>query len=231
MDQTSSPEDPRRGDAHAHDGDGPVQALCRALRDAGEFTGVGAALLRPDIGLRDELGATDATFHRLAETQFTLWEGPGPEAFEAGHPVVGNVRTDARRWPLLTAEVGHQGLAAQTHVVLPLTWGGATIGLVGAYRADAGPVPDADLHLLSTYGRAIAATVARLRARIDPDEVAEADDAPVAIAVGMVMTYAGASEAEALARLRAHAFSRGTTLNELAREVMERRTGLSEITD
>jgi len=198
------------------------------LCDLGRFTGAGASLLRPKVGQRVELAATDPTFQRLDEIQFTLWEGPGPEAFDHGLPVVGDVRTDGRRWPLLTAEVGQKGLVVQSQAAVPLVYGVTTIGLLGAYRSDGDAFSDTDVQLLTAYSRAIAATVVQ-RSEGGEIDTARDDDETVSAATGMLMSYWGISETEAVARLRAHAFSAGVTLTELADALCRRRLPLSRL--
>ncbi len=79
--------------------------------------------------------ATDEVSELLAELQLTLGEGPGPDAWARGGPVLASDLGDpesARRWPVFSSEAGQAGAAAV--FVFPLQVGAIRAGVIDSSR-------------------------------------------------------------------------------------------------
>ena len=176
--------------------------------------------------------ATDEVSGLLAELQLTFGEGPGPDAWAGGGPVLTSDLGDSgavRRWPVFAPAAGRAGAAAV--FVFPLQVGAIRAGVMGLYRARPGPLSGSQLGdalvfadtamLLLLEGQDQAgsgpggqpAGLAGYRAEIDQ-------------ATGMVTEQLGVSVAEAFIRLRAYAYAHDRALSDLARDIVARRLRL-----
>ncbi|SEL26367.1 ANTAR domain-containing protein [Streptacidiphilus jiangxiensis] len=167
---------------------------------------------------------TDEAAGQFEDLQFTLGEGPGPDAVRAGAmvlvPDLAQVR--AGRWPALTTESG--ALAVCAVFCFPMAIGAIRVGVLTVVRRTVGPLTDAQIgdaqvlaHALT--GRALGATV------LDQDK-APLLHAVVHQATGMVSVQLDLPLPQALLRLRAHAYSSGRPLLDISRDVVARRLRL-----
>ncbi|GAA4834204.1 hypothetical protein GCM10023235_05930 [Kitasatospora terrestris] len=177
------------------------------------------------------LSATDPVARQVAETQFTLGDGPGLLAAKVAAPVLASdlaSMTDARRWPLFAPQAVEAG--ARAVYSLPLGTSTVVIGTLDLYRAAAGlPRPDelADAVLASDVATSV---LTALDHRPSPDDGVAAwlhetgtGEDEVYHATGMIMAATGTGAAEALALLRARAFREGRTAADVARDMIHRR--------
>jgi len=84
---------------------------------------------------------TDAVSEQLAELQLTLGEGPSLDASASGGPVLASdlgAAETAGRWPAFAPAALQAGAAAI--FVFPLRIGAIRAGVMGLYRAGAGPL-------------------------------------------------------------------------------------------
>ncbi|MCR3750813.1 ANTAR domain-containing protein [Lentzea californiensis] len=211
---------------------GLAQALCAACLHV--LPGVdGAALtLRGSARAEEMVGASDEWAARLEEIQYTLGEGPGVAAFQEAAPVlVADLGADGVRWPGFDAAASAEGLAAM--FAFPLQVGGIRLGTLDLYRRRPGG--------LTAAGVADAAVLADLAtyALLEQNDSADEDDQlrmtlsyqDVNMATGMLAAKLKISLEDAFARLRAHAFSSGRSVLDVARDLLERRIPLDRLAD
>lgn len=203
--------------------------LCAACLSALPVSGVGVALMTAAGPSGVVLAATDERARELEELQFALGEGPCVEASGSGRPVLEPdlVAAGPPRWPRFGAAV----LDAGVHAVFafPLRVGAIRVGVLDLYRDTPGQLTNPDL--LDALAFADAATMVILHLQ-DHDEEDGADSpltdpidnrAVVHQATGMITIQLGISLAEALLRLRAHAYASGRTVSAIAADVVDRR--------
>ena len=192
----------------------------------------GAGISLIDDALRVPLGASAAAVTVAEQLQVTLGEGPCLTAAAARESLVADAATMASRWPVyaieLTAKTPFRSVAA-----VPLYDRPAHVfGALNLYSVR--PVHPADFDL------GVAVEVATEMARFltgelpRPDGSVEEDldgwlDLPPAAdrievwsAVGLVMSEFEEGDATALSRLRGYAFANDLTLDQLARNVLDR---------
>jgi hypothetical protein len=169
----------------------------------------------------------------LEEVQFTLGQGPGLDA-AAGAPVlVPDLLDAAARWPAFVPAAA--GLGVRALFALPLRIGAIGVGALLAHRVTPGPLVDGAL--ADALALADAVTLLMLREQsIGTDHTTPATSGPqpgrtrpatyraqVHQATGMISVQLGVSLAEALVRLRAHAYADGRPIAEVAADVVVRR--------
>ncbi|MCT2587948.1 GAF and ANTAR domain-containing protein [Actinophytocola gossypii] len=171
----------------------------------------------------DELGV------RLDDLAVTVGLAPCFDAFELGRPVlVPYLTSDSGRWPGFTADAVTAGAAALFS--FPLQVGGVRLGVLEMHRRSAGPLTQAQLTDALLLADAATDTifddvhgVALLTLSGLVDIHAEVHQA-----TGMVAVDMRVSLAEALLRIRGHAFAHHRTLTEVAKEIIERRLRLDD---
>jgi hypothetical protein len=183
------------------------------------------------------LGSSGAAARTYDELQFTLGEGPCLDAV-AGRIqvlVVDLADPGEARWPAYgPAMLAHQirGVCA-----IPVVVAGEFVGALDLFRAQPGPLLGEDL-----AGAVTAAELAGipLLDLLDGDLQAAAGDpysnawaelnmlsrAEVSQATGMLVAQLGVEPAEALVRLRGHAYVTGRSATDVARDILDRRLKL-----
>ncbi|WP_405020317.1 GAF and ANTAR domain-containing protein [Kitasatospora sp. NBC_00070] len=174
---------------------------------------------------------TDDSAREFEDLQLTLGEGPGPEAVRTGAMVwVPDLsRISAERWPVLAVEA--VGLSARAVFCFPMAIGAIRVGVLSAVRCTPGPLtPDQtdDALVLAS------ALTARCLNQDEPtpgttdptDPLCELQHAVVHQATGMLSVQLSLPLADALLRLRAHAWSSGRSIVATAKDVVERRLRL-----
>lgn len=210
------------------EGGDPAQACARALGAEGVALSllVGADRTAEPLWCHPELSA------RFEELQFTLGEGPGPEAVRTGSPVLEPDldRVRPERWPVLlpaARDLGVQGVCG-----FPLGIGAIRVGVLTVLCARDRRVSE------QQYADATALTAALTGAFLNgnghANGTAPAPDAipawPTGLnrpvvhqATGMISVQLGVPIQEALLRLRAHAYGSERPLGEVAADVVARR--------
>ncbi|WP_447040538.1 ANTAR domain-containing protein [Streptomyces sp. DSM 118878] len=164
---------------------------------------------------------------RLEDLQFTLGQGPGPDAAASCAPVFAPYvpRLPADRWPGLLPEMTALGIGAVFG--FPLHVGSACLGSLTLQCAAPGPLPDA--RMTDAWIVAGALTAALLGGGRAQDAFAAAENgsdfyrAAVHQATGMISVQVGVPLAQALLFLRAHAFRHGRSVVDVADDVVARR--------
>ena len=206
--------------------------LCRAAAATLECDG-GAITIAYTQVERVTLTTTDDTARLLEETQDVVGQGPGPDAFTTGAYSrfdLLDVDGPDPRWPLLESE----SLTALAPVVvhaLPMGEGeGHVIGVLTLHQH--GTDREIDLEAALIVARVVAAALLA-----DGTSMQEAGQGPwseraeVHQATGMVVAQLGVPEADALALLRAHAFSHDQSVARSAHAVIERHLSFSATPD
>ena len=183
------------------------------------------------------LGSSGAPARTYDELQFTLGEGPCLDSVSFRSPVLvaDLADPDEARWPIYgPALLSHQirGVFA-----MPVLVAGEHVGALDLFRAQPGRLDENHL-----AGAIVAAELAGvplldvmnddlLAAVNDPESNAWAElhalsRAEVSQATGMLVAQLGVEPAEALVRLRAHAYATGRSSTDVARDILDRRLRL-----
>jgi hypothetical protein len=213
-----------------------AERICQAAAEGLEVDGAAISLLTAST-LRETLYATDATAELLEDLQFSLGEGPCVDAATSGGPVlIADLNDPAQtsRWPMYAAAVVDQA-RVRAVFTFPLQWGPINLGVLDLYRRDPGPLSSAQVRDAISASDAAALMLLALRTDPDPegDEVWDrswSKRAEIHQATGMVIAQLGISPTDAFARLRAHAFTEGVSLSDVARDVVARRLHFTEDT-
>lgn len=217
-----------------------AENICVACIAGLDIDGASMSLLTATVA-RETLWASDLTANLLEELQFSLGEGPCMQAATTGLAVMVSdlmYGGDRDSWPAFAAAV-----IERTHVralfVVPLRWGVINLGVLDLYRcAPGGLTPEQCRDLIAA---ADIAALMMLELRTDPDNAdGHGDsDAPwldsslgshagIHQATGMVLNQLGIDATDALARLRAYAFSHQQLLLDVAADVVARRLIFTE---
>ena len=203
-----------------------LQRICRATTSSLSLAGAAVQVI---TGTSDPvvLGSSDSVSRRLGEIPFEVGEGPCLEAFAIARPVLvpDLLGGGQSRWPGYVSAIAGEGVGAV--FALPLHVGAVRLGVLEAYGAAA--------RSLSTLEVSVALVLAEIAtaclidtpdgsasALLDDHGLMKAMERRVEIhqAQGMVTVDLGVGLAEALALMRAHAFSRDLPLLELARLIL-----------
>jgi hypothetical protein len=202
--------------------------LCRASVDILDADG-GAITLSSTRPERLTVSTSNGTSARIEDLQDVLGEGPGQDAFREGRAVVAHVDGDqGGPFPMFTELAGD--IAGPVTVwAIPMHHGGVTIGVLTLYRSRgdlAQSIDDAQF-LADAVGAALLDD--RAHEGMVPFS-AWTDRARVHQATGMVVAQLAIAPDDALAILRAHAYAESTTLDEIARAVVDRRLSFTHTT-
>jgi hypothetical protein len=188
-------------------------------------TGVGVALMTATGPSGVILAATDDRARQLEELQFALGEGPCVEASSGGRPVLEAdlVAGGSPLWP----RFGAAAVDAGVHAVFafPLRVGAIHVGVLDLYRDTPGPLTGPDLAEALAFADSATVVVLHLQDHGEHAALTGPIDnrAEVHQATGMITIQLGISLAEALLRLRAHAYASGRTVSSIAADVVGRR--------
>lgn len=197
--------------------------LCRAAVDTLGCDG-GAITMAYTLVERVTLCSTDDTALLLEETQDVVGQGPGPDAFTTGVYArfdLLDVDGPDPRWPLLESE-SLTSLAPLVVHALPMAGAGErVIGVLTLYQR--GTDRDLDLDAAVIVARVTtAAILADGPNRQGSGQGAWSERAEVHQATGMVVAQLGVREDDALALLRAHAYSHDQSVGHTAHDVVAR---------
>lgn len=203
--------------------------LCAACLSALPVSGVGVALMTDDGPSGVVLEATDARARQLEELQFSLGEGPCVEASRTGRAVLEPDLTAAgpARWP----GFGMAVLAAGVRAIFafPLRVGAIRVGVLDLYRDAPGHLTTLEFTDATAFADAATVVVLHLQHHSEEDGARAAligpmdSRAAVHQATGMIAVQLGVNLAEALLRLRAHAYAMGRPVSDIAADVVGRR--------
>jgi hypothetical protein len=198
--------------------------LCRAYLSilGGDGAAITFSYTSPD---RVTLCATDDLARRLEDLQDVLGEGPGATAYRTGLLTVADLGAGPGPWPLF-ADEARKVAGAKLLYAVPMRPGHAVIGVLTVHQETA-DLPDRDQ--AQFLADAIGAALMK-------DSPAEDDfrtspwsaRSEIHHATGMVVAQLRISPDDALALLRAHAFSHTSTLAEVAHQITSRQLSFSD---
>jgi hypothetical protein len=209
--------------------------LCEACVDLLHVDGAAISLIH-DGATRGTYGSSGELSRHLDELQFTFGEGPCLDAVSAGSPVEAADLGDPQelRWPAFRAGALASGVRAV--FAAPVRVSTSVVGALDLFRCDEGPFTGdsysgglmaAELAALPLIDLMLTTTALVQDGAIDGgdgwEQLASLERVEVYQATGMLIAALDIDGAEALTRLRAHAFSAGMTASELAWEIVERR--------
>jgi GAF domain-containing protein len=198
--------------------------VCQAAADHLGVAGVAVNLMSP-AGLESVAAATDLRTKELVELQFTTGEGPCCDAFALRRPVlVPDLASLGQPWPGYAAAALDRG--ARGAFAFPLNVGAAGLGVLDVFADVPGSLSEEQVAMALTFARI--ATEILLDGRLVSEE-GRLDDglqraldnrAEVYQAQGMLMVSLDVGLAEAMVRMRAHAFSTDRALIDVARDIV-----------
>ncbi len=205
-----------------------LKRLCDLCVAELDVSGAGATVLAEvgddtDGHRRGLVHASDPVSAALEDLQLTVGEGPCVEAFATGGPIlIPDLASGSARWPAFTSAAAALGAAAVFS--FPLQVGAARLGSLDLYRDRPGPLTAdrlADALILADW--ATEAIIEQVQGHHTSDLTWLADPhVEIHQATGMVKVQLGVTTDVALLRLRGHAFSTGTPLAQVARQVVAR---------
>ena len=207
------------------------ERLCDTCVEVLDVTGAGIMLMS-DGEHRGTLAVSNRVMTVVEDLQFTLGEGPCIDAYTAEHPVLEpDLRNPAtNRWPAFSGPAVLAGVRAVFG--FPLRTGTANLGALDLYLDHPGDLRDDQLRDAVVMAGVISTTVLSLQSDAAPGELPEQLDATVhrrAIvhqASGMLSAQLDIDAADALVRIRAHAYTSTRPVNDVARDIVERRLRL-----
>ena len=209
----------------------PSETLCELFVEQVPVAGASITVFRRP-GAQSTIGSSDALSARLDQLQFDLGEGPRWETARTGLPSVSeDVGRDAHpEWPIFGAAAAELGVGALFS--FPIRIGTQLLGVADLYRDAAGALGGEATARALTVSHQVAVPAVDAASR-SADSAREAPTAGVELrrevhqAVGMALMQMDIASAEAFAVLRAYAFSHGSSLDAVAREVLSRRLDFS----
>jgi len=206
-----------------------TSSLCTPFLDVLPVGGAALSVLASSAG-QSTMCASDDTAARLDELQFDLGEGPCWDAMSTRRPVLHpDLAIDGMAtWPLFTNALQQDPVGSDVVAVyaFPLFVGSLDIGAVDLYSSSDRPLEKSQVTDATQLASLAAWQVLR---RILADNDLESDTPgtlnrrEVHQATGMILAQLDISAADAALLLRAHAFSSGRTVAEVANDVVERR--------
>lgn len=210
-----------------------TKSLCQMAVSATGLSGAGIMIIS-DGGPQGSLCTTGVVSGALEDLQYSLREGPGIDAYRQDRAVVEPdlAAPEILRWPMFSGPAVEAG--ARAVFGFPIRVGAVRLGALHLYRDRIGSLT-ADQHADSLVtAEIVAEAILALQADADEGELAEAltvdSDFHYVVhqASGMLAAQLGVSVEEASIRLRAYAFSSGTTLTQVAQAVVEGQLRLDE---
>ncbi|QEV64817.1 ANTAR domain-containing protein [Streptomyces spectabilis] len=162
----------------------------------------------------------------LDNLQYTLGDGPTPEAARQGHPLteLDLSTADPARWPLFLPAAA--STPVRFLIATPLRLGAATVGVLTGYRTAPGPLARAQLRGLDRLGRALLyllyTELATPADSTGPATGLRLHRAEIHQATGFLANALGIPMGQALLRLRAHAAAHDHSLSDLAHALLAR---------
>ncbi len=182
---------------------------------------------------RGSLCSTDAISHLIEELQYTLGEGPCLDAYQRDQVISEPdlAEPETRRWPAFTPPALEAGVRAVYG--FPMRVGAVRLGALNLYRKRASSLTDEQHADAMVIADMVAHWILEAQAGAAADvmavELETGSDFHFAVhnAAGIVSVQLGISVADALIRLRAHAFATDRLVAAVAQDVIARRLRLA----
>ncbi len=204
--------------------------LCTACVDVLGVTGAGITIMGGNQA--GPICVSDSRVAALEDVQYTFGQGPCQDAFDSGvsiHAPRFDIDT-SMRWPSFVSLARDSGIGAA--FAYPLSAAGAKIGVLTLYEQGEGPLSDAQCDDSVALVEVLTETVLSLQDDSPLGMLAPGLDdavqyrAEIYQASGMIAIQLGVPAAEALLRIRAHAFANDQTVAETAALIVARRLRL-----
>jgi GAF domain-containing protein len=221
-------------------GDASAGRLCAVCVEVLGVDGAGITLMDGNQAGPLCVGGHGAA--ELEEMQFTLGEGPCHDAFRSGRPVL-VPRLDhgaPLRWLSFAEMATRIGVGAV--FAYPLVHDDVRLGVLTVYQRVGGSLSDDQLEACAALSVVLAETISTMSLSPAPSPLPSGgsgtgvDDAvefraEVHQASGMVAAQLGIPAAQALSRIRAHAFATDTAVKVVADDIIARRLRLGDDRD
>jgi hypothetical protein len=214
----------------------PEQVATRLCELCAEATGMSGAAIMMISHERAQvsIGTTNSVSELIEELQYTLGEGPCVDAYEQRIPVLEPDLAEpaTARWTAFSPPAVNAGVRAVFG--FPLSVGDLSLGALNLYRDRPGSLTarqHADALLLaSVAARAIIAIEVDAPPGSVNTELQVGTNFRFVVhqAAGMISVQLGIGVADALARLRAHAFAVNRNILDLSGDVVERRVRFAD---
>jgi GAF domain/ANTAR domain len=210
-----------------------TERLGRVCAEATGTTGAGLMLMSGDAP-RGSVATTDSVSTLIEDLQFSLGEGPCVDAYRHDRPVLEPDLANpvVARWMAFTPPAVEAGALAIFG--FPLQVGAVRLGALNLYCDQPHELSD-DQHADALVMADVAAQALLIMQSHAPPgalaaELEEGSNFQYTVhqASGMVAAQLEVSVAQALIRLRGHAFGHGRSLKDVARDVVDRRLRLTD---
>ena len=216
------------GEAENSEGTLSVSLVCRVALSALGVDGAAVSAI-VDGSAQSSVFATGEDCRKLEDLQYTLSEGPSVYSHSHGAPVfVSDTDFHDSRWPLFGASAAEMGVGAL--FAFPLRSGAVPIGVFEVHRSRSEALTNGQLGSALILADIISVLLLSPNGEGDQDAVEEAltseRQTEVHQATGMLSVQLEVTLADALARLRARAFTDDVSVSAMAREIVQRRLRL-----
>jgi hypothetical protein len=200
--------------------------LCRAYLAIMGGDGAAITLSYTDPS-RVTLCTTDDVASRLEDLQDVIGEGPGPTAYQTEAITTADLRQRPGRWPLFT-DAARQIPGPTVLYAVPMRPGPSVIGVLTVHQDATTDLPD---HAEAQF---LADAIGAALIKESPSSDSQLHSGPwstraeIHQATGMVVVQLRVGTDDAIALMRAHAFSHNITLHEVAHEITSRRLRFSD---
>jgi hypothetical protein len=214
------------------DVDALPERLCEAGRQMLSADGAAITLSTP-AGVRVPLCATDEMSGRLQDLEDVVDQGPTVDAVRTGTMLIerfGNGDGGEERWPMMSEHGTGLGFGG-TLIAVPLVVDHRVIGALSAHRQPPERAGDRDIG--DFLGVALATALLQ-EPSLSLEGVTASGDWPSRAqlhqATGMIVAQVGVHPHDALALLKGQAFAQGTTLPDIAEQIIQRRINFRDFT-
>lgn len=202
-----------------------LQQLCDQCSNALKMDG--ASLTLTTTHNDSAAYASSDVFAVIADIQFTLGEGPEIDALKTREVVVApDIALMSQRWPTFSQAAYEHNVGRV--IALPLRIGAITLGVLTAYDHIAKTFSDTDIRHALTVAKSATWLLVTLHGNlaIRPPPLVSADPfsyrAVVHQATGMIADQLQCGMADALVRLRAHAYAQQQSITDVAQAIVRR---------
>ena len=210
----------------------PTARLCAACVAVLDVWGAGITLMGGDQA--GPICVSDSSIAALEDLQFTIGQGPCRDAYRSGQSVHAPRLDDSAfvRWPPFVDLARSSGIGAV--FAYPLLASGANVGVLTLYQQTEGDLSGAQHDDSLAISRVLTQTVLSLQDTVPAGSLAAELDVVVAYraeiyqASGMVAVQLQIPPAEALLRIRGHAFAHDVPVSAVAAEIVARRLRLPD---
>jgi hypothetical protein len=205
--------------------------MCQVAAELAGVTGAGVMVLADGVP-QASLCSAGTVAAVIEELQYTLGEGPCIDAYRTDAAISEpDLASAPPRWPAFTPKAIDAG--ARAIFGFPVRIGAARIGALNLYRDRTGRLTDDQHADALVMADVIGRMVLTLQAQTEPGSIAAelGTDIHPAVhqAAGMVSVQLDISIAEAMVRVRAHAFAADRPLTDVALEVVARKLRFDDL--